>query len=104
MPASVWLSGACRRTVLAFVGVADSTFYYDPKAGTRGRTATTTTLDANDTVWTEEQLVALIAAELEKEFVDYGYIEITKLLQCEHDEEAMDQRVGTESYASANAP
>ncbi len=76
--------GECARSVLAIVGVAESTFYYKPKAGRRGRRATTTTLDAGGTAWTEEQLVALIAAELEREFVDYGYIKITKWLQRKH--------------------
>ncbi len=76
--------GACARSVLVIAGVPESTFYYKPKTGTRGRRATSTTLDANGKVWTEEQLVALIVEELEREFVDYGYIKITKWLQRKH--------------------
>lgn len=41
-------------------------------------------LDANGAVWTEERLVALISADPGLEFVDYGYIKITKWLQCKH--------------------
>ena len=70
--------------MLAITEVAESTYYYKPTTGTRGRTATTTTLDVEGRVWTEEELVALIAAELEREFVDYGYIKITKWLQRKH--------------------
>jgi transposase InsO family protein len=77
-------AGAPTRSVLAITGVPESTFYYKPKAGKRGRPATTTTLDANGIVWAEEQLVALIAAELEREFVDYGYLKITKWLRRKH--------------------
>lgn len=76
--------GECVRSVLAITEVAESTYYYKPTTGTRGRTATTTTLDVEGRVWTEEELVALIAAELEREFVDYGYIKITKWLQRKH--------------------
>jgi transposase InsO family protein len=76
--------GESARSVLAIVGVSESTFYYKPKTGKRGRRATTTTLEANGVVWTEERLVALITAELEREFVDYGYIKITKWLQRKH--------------------
>jgi transposase InsO family protein len=76
--------GAPRRSVMAIAGVAESTFYYKPKAGKRGRPASTTTLDANGRVWTEEQLVALIAAELEREFVDYGYVKIGEWLRRKH--------------------
>lgn len=75
--------GESARSVLAIVGVSESTFYYKPKTGKRGRRATTT-LEANGVVWTEERLVALITAELEREFVDYGYIKITKWLQRKH--------------------
>ncbi|MDZ4746528.1 MAG: integrase core domain-containing protein [bacterium] len=76
--------GQSTRAVLKIAGVAESSFYYKPTAGKRGRSATTTTMDAKGTVWTEEQLVDLITAELEKEFVDYGYIKVTKWLQHEH--------------------
>jgi transposase InsO family protein len=76
--------GESARSVLAIVGVSESTFYYKPKTGKRGRRATTTTLEANGVVWTEERLVALITAELEREFVDYGYIKIMKWLQRKH--------------------
>jgi transposase InsO family protein len=76
--------GESARSVLAIVGVSESTFYYKPKTGKRGRRATTTTLEAKGVVWTEERLVALITAELEREFVDYGYIKIMKWLQRKH--------------------
>lgn len=72
------------RAVLKIVDVKESTFYYKPKPGTRGRKATTTTIDANGAVWSEAYVVALIAAELENEFVDYGYIKVTRWLQYEH--------------------
>ena len=35
-------------------------------------------------VWTETQLVDLITSELEQEFVDYGYIKVTKWLKNDH--------------------
>ncbi|KAB2892982.1 MAG: transposase [Bacteroidetes bacterium] len=55
-----------------------------PKGGIRGRRATSTTLDVTGRVWTEEQLPAVIIAELEREFVDVGYITITKWLRRKH--------------------
>lgn len=76
--------GACARTVLALLGVPESTFYYVPKAGKPGRRATATTLDVHGMVWTEEKIVGVIAAELEREFVDYGYIKVTKWLRRKH--------------------
>jgi len=41
------MEGHCTRVVLRHTGVTESTFYYQPKPGTRGRRATTTTTDAN---------------------------------------------------------
>jgi|GEM_PF-1841128 len=58
--------GHSTRFVLEQTGVAESTFYYQPQQGTRDRKATTTTVDAKGTAWTEQQLVDLITAELEK--------------------------------------
>jgi len=40
------MEGHCTRVVLRHTGVTESTFYYQPKPGTRGRRATTTTTDA----------------------------------------------------------
>jgi len=77
-------AGACTRGVLALAGVSESTFYDRPKSGIRGRRATSTTLDVTGRVWTEEQLLAVIIAELEREFVDYGYIKVTKWLRHQH--------------------
>lgn len=76
--------GQCARTVLAIVDVKESTFYYNPKLGTRGRKATTTTMDAKGNSWTDEQVVEIMKLQLEEEFVDYGYIKITKYLQDDH--------------------
>lgn len=58
--------------------------FYKPTTDTRGRTSTTTTLDVEGTVCTEENPVVMIAAELEREFVDDGYFKITKRLQRKH--------------------
>jgi len=55
-----------------------------PKGGIRGRRATSTALDVTGRVWTEEQLPAVIIAELEREFVDYGYIKVTTWFRRNH--------------------
>lgn len=72
------------QTVLRSAGVAESTFYYAPRAGRRGRTATTTTNDANGRTWSEAEVVALIEEYLGQEFVDDGYVKVAKWLRKEH--------------------
>lgn len=72
------------QTVLRSAGVSESTFYYAPRAGRRGRRATMTTNDASGRAWSEAEVVAMIEDYLGREFVDDGYVKVAKWLRKEH--------------------
>lgn len=73
--------GAVARRVLFHAGVESSTFYYRPKPGRRGRSASMWTLDRQGRRWSEQEVVHVIEELLSQEFVDYGYYKVTLWLQ-----------------------
>lgn len=73
--------GAVVSRVLHHVGVHSSTFYYRPKPGKRGRSASLWTVDRHGRRWSEQEVVQVIEELLSQEFVDYGYYKVTLWLQ-----------------------
>lgn len=64
-------------TVLTAVSLPRSVYYYHSSNAAKGRRATTHTLTSSGEAIAESQVVATIKAELEIEFIDYGYLKMT---------------------------
>ncbi|MBU3679887.1 MAG: IS3 family transposase [Candidatus Kapabacteria bacterium] len=74
-------SGFPRALVLRLVELARSTFYYRPSGGRAGRVPTEVTYDRFGTGYSTEQLLRVIKGLINTEFVDYGYVKVTRWLQ-----------------------
>lgn len=74
-------SGYPRALVLGFVELPRSTFYYRPTSGRAGRRPTEVTYDRVGTGYCTEQLLTVIKGLINTEFVDYGYVKVTRWLQ-----------------------
>jgi len=66
--------------VLKMVGLSKSSYYYVPRMGKRGRQASTHTMLISGVPVTNENVVDAIRWLLSQEFVDYGYVKVTKWL------------------------
>jgi len=74
-------SGFPSALVLRFVELPRSTFYYRPTSGRAGRRPTEVTYDRVGTGYCTEQLLTAIKGLINTEFVDYGYVKVTRWLQ-----------------------
>lgn len=70
-----------RALVLRLVELPRSTFYYRPTGGRSGRTPTQVTYDRFGKGYSTEQLLTVIKGLINTEFVDYGYVKVTRWLQ-----------------------
>ena len=71
------------KTVTRLCGLARSTFYYEPRAGVRGRKPSTHTPSLGGVLFSNEYIIDLIKDHLMQEFVDYGYGKMTSWLTDE---------------------
>jgi len=67
--------------VLDHAGLSRSTYYYKPGNGKRGRRSSTHTLHKDGYLVSNTEVVEAIIWLLSQEFVDYGYVKVTKWLQ-----------------------
>lgn len=63
------------------VGISRSTYYYKPSYGKRGRRTEGTVRDHSGREFTEGYLVEEIGELLGRDFVNYGYIKVTRYLK-----------------------
>lgn len=71
--------------VLAYVGLTRSVFYYRKRDGKKGKQRSTHTRKTDGSLVTNSIVVEQIKTELEKEFVDYGYVKMTYCLRDNYD-------------------
>ena len=74
-------SGAPKQVVLRIVGMSRSTYYYRPREGKPGRALSTHTLHKSGVMIPNTLVVEAICWLLSQEFVDYGYVKVTRWLQ-----------------------
>ncbi len=67
--------------VLAILDIASSTFYYRPSTSKRGRKPTTYSWHRSGCKVDDEQIIGNIKHLLNMEFVDYGYVKVTRWLK-----------------------
>lgn len=65
--------GFTKNQILAWCGVARSSFYYEPSTGLRGRKPYAIITNQHHQVLENEAVIALIKKLFENPFVDYGY-------------------------------
>jgi len=73
--------GACATQILKLVGISRSTYYYRTSEGTRGRASSTHTQHTSGAMLPNALVVDAIQWLLTQEFVDYGYVKVTRCLQ-----------------------
>ena len=71
--------------VLAAVGISRSVYYYKKRNAVQGKKQSSTTRKKNGEIVNNTVVVEDINKELEREFVDYGYIKMTYCLRDKHD-------------------
>jgi putative transposase len=76
-----------KKTVLQVLGIARSSYYYQPKAsaGKRGISKSEYTLTSGGELISNAQVIQDIREILGEEFVDYGYLKVTHWLRQEKD-------------------
>jgi hypothetical protein len=74
-------SGAPKQVVLRIDGISGSTYYYQPREGKRGRALSTQRLHSSDVMIPNMLVVNAICWLLSQEFVDYGYVKVTRWLR-----------------------
>jgi putative transposase len=74
-------TGVPTSVILRHVGVSKSTFYYRPKEGRRGRTPSAGSWHQSGVFVSNDTILNAIRWLLNQEFVDYGYVKVTRWLQ-----------------------
>lgn len=71
-------------TVLSVLSLPHSVYYYQSSNQAKGRRATTHTLKSSGERICDSKVVSTIKAELEIEFIDYGYLKMTYHLRLKY--------------------